>query len=119
MFNFNLFKNVGVPLYLFIYLIFPYSAITETIKVDLKRDLESAINSRDLEFIKKTFRNDESLNIQNKFLKIINEFPDSKWKISRLKSDLPNENIFQIKVSGKKIVNDEIYILESNFNYLF
>ena len=55
MFNLNLFKNIGVTLYLFIYLIIPYSAITQTLKVDFIRNLENALNSRDLEFIKKKF----------------------------------------------------------------
>ena len=119
MFNLNFFKNIGVPLYLFIYLIIPYSAITQTLKVDFIRKLENSLNSRDFEFIRRNFRNDESQNIPKQFSKIINDFPDSKWKIKRLKSDTPNKNILRIKVSGKKIVNEEIYILESNFDYLF
>ena len=61
MFNLNLFKNIGVPLYLFIYLIIPYSAITQTLKVDFIRNLENALNSRDLDFIRKNFRNAGSL----------------------------------------------------------
>jgi len=55
MFNLNLFKNIGVPLYLLIYLIIPYSAITETLKVDFIRNLENSLNKRDLEFIRKNF----------------------------------------------------------------
>jgi len=119
MFNLNLFKNIGFPLYLFIYLIFPYSAITQTYKVNFISNLENSLNSRDLEFISKNFRNDENLNIPKQFSKIINEFPDSKWKIKRLKSNIPNKEILRIKVSGKKIVNGEKHILESNFDYLF
>jgi len=119
MFNLNLFKNIGVPLYLFVYLIFPYSAITETLKVDFIRSLENSLNERDLEFIRKNFRNDESQNIPKQFSKIINDFPDSKWKIKRLKSNIPNKEILRIKVSGKKIVNGEMHILESDFDYIF
>ena len=119
MFNLNLFKNIGVPLYLFIYLIIPYSAITQTLKVNFIRNLETSLNKRDIEFIRKNFRNDENQNITKQFSKIINDFPDSKWQIKRLKSDIPNQDILRIKVSGKKIVNDEIHILESNFDYLF
>jgi len=119
MFNLNLFKNIGIPLYLFIYLIIPYSAITQTLKADFIRNLENSLNTRNLEFIKKNFRNDESQSIKKQFSKIINDFPDSKWKIKKLKSDVPNEDILRIKVSGEKIVNGEIYILESNFDYLF
>jgi len=63
MFNLNLFNNIGVPLYLFIYLIIPYSAKTQTLKVDFIRNLENSLNARDLDFIKKNFRNEESQNI--------------------------------------------------------
>jgi len=119
MFNLNLFKNIGVPLYLLIYLIIPYSAITETLRVDFIRNLENSLNKKDLEFIRKNFKNDENKNIPKQFSKIINDFPDSKWKIKRLKSNIPNKEILRIKVLGKKIVNGEIHILESNFDYLF
>ena len=119
MINLNLFKNIGVPLYLLIYLIIPYSAITQTLKVDFIRNLENSLNKRDLEFIRKNFRNDENKNIPKQFSKIINDFPDSKWKIKRLKSNIPNKEILRIKVLGKKIVNGEIHILESNFDYVF
>ena len=119
MFNLNFFKNIGVPLYLFIYLIIPHSARTQNSKVDFIRNLENSLNKRDIEFIRKNFRNDESQNIPKQFSKIINDFPDSKWKIKRLKSNIPNKNILRIKVSGKKIVNGEIHVLESNFDYLF
>ena len=118
MFNLNFFKNIGFPLYLFIYLIIPYSAITQTLKVDFIRNLENSLNKRDLEFIKKNFRNDENKNIPKQFSKIVNDFPDSKWKIKRLKSNVPNKEILRIKVSGKKIVNGEMLILESDFDYV-
>ena len=119
MFNLNLIKNIGVPLYLFIYLIIPYSAITQTLKVDFIRNLENSLNKRDLDFIRKNFRYDENQNIPKQFSKIVNYFPDSKWKIKRLKSNIPNKEILRVKVSGKKIVNGEIYILESKFDYLY
>ena len=119
MFNLNFLKNIGVPLYLFVYLIFPYSAITETLKVNFIRNLENSLNARDLEFIRKNFRNDESQNILKEFSKIINNFPDSKWRIKKSKSSIPNTKILQIKVSGEKIVNGEKHKLESNFDYLF
>ncbi len=119
MFNLNLFKNIGAPLYLIIYLIFPFSAITQTLKVDFIKNLENAINARNLEFIKKNFENDENQNITKQFSKIINDFPDSKWKIKSIKSNIPNKGILKIKITGKKIVNDEVYILESDFDYLY
>ena len=119
MFNLNLFKNIGVPLYLFIYLIFPNSAITQTLKVDFIRNLELALNRRDLGFIKENFRVDENQNIMKQFSKIIDDFPDSTWKIKRLKSNIPDKNILRIKVSGEKIFNGEKHILDSKFDYFF
>jgi len=119
MFNLNLFKNIGFLLYLFVYLIFPYSAITQTLKVDFIKNLENSLNKRDLEFIRKNFKNDENQNIRKQFSKIVNDFPNSKWKIKRLKSNIPNKEILRIKVSAKKIVNGEMQILESNFDYLY
>mgnify|MGYP001441838675 CR=1 FL=1 len=119
MFDLKLIKNIGVPLYLFIYLIIPYSARSQTLKVDFISNLEKSLNSRDLEFIKKNFRNDENKNISKQFSNLINDFPDSKWMIKRLKSSLPNQDILRIKVSGKKIIKGEIHVLESNFDYLF
>ena len=119
MFNLNLIKNIGFPLYLFIYLIFPYSAITETLQIDFIRKLENSLNKRDLKFIRKNFRNDETQNITKQFSKIVNDFPDSKWKIKRLKSNIPNKEILRIEVSGEKIVNGEMHILESDFDYIF
>ena len=118
MFSLNLFKNIGFLLYLFVYLIIPHSAITQTLKVDFVRNLENSLNRRDLDFIRKNFRNDESQNITKQFSNMINDFPGSKWKIKRLKSNIPNEDILRIKVSGEKIVNGEIFILESKFDYL-
>ena len=119
MFNLNSLRNIGIPIYLFIYLIFPHSAITQTTKVDLRRNIENALNSRNLKFIKQSFTNEENLKITKKFSKILKEFPDSKWKIKKLKSNNPGEEIYQIKVIGKKLVQGEIYMLESKFNYLF
>ena len=119
MFNLNLFKNIGVPLYFFIYLIIPYSAITQTLKIDFIRNLENSLNRRDLDFIKENFRNDENKNVTKQFSKIVKDFPDSNWKIKRLKSNIPNKEILRIKVSGEKIVNGEMHILESDFDYIF
>ncbi len=118
MFNLNLFKNIGVKLYLFIYLIIPYSAITQTLKNDFIRNLENSLNARDLEFIRKSFKNDENQKITKQFSKIINDFPDSKWKIKRLKTDIPDKDILRVKVLGEKIFQGEVHLLESNFDYL-
>ena len=71
MFNLNSLRNIGIPIYIFIYLIFPNSAITQTTKVDLRRNIESALNSRNLKFIKQSFTNEDGLKITKKFSKIL------------------------------------------------
>ncbi len=55
-----------------------------------------------MKFIKQSFTNEENLKITKKFSKILKEFPDSKWKIKKLKSNNPSEEIYQIK-DDKKI----------------
>jgi len=119
MFNLNSLRNIGIPIYLFIYLIFPHSAITQTTKVDLRRNIENAFNSRNFKYFNQSFGNDENLKITKQFSNILKEFPDSKWKIKKLKSNNPNKEMYEIKVLGKKLVQGEIYILESKFNYSF
>ena len=119
MIHLNSLKNIGIPLSILIYLIFPYPAITKTTKVNFKSNLEKALNSSDLEFIKKSFSNDRSQKVLEKFSKISKDFPDTKWKINKLKSFQANKENYQIKVVGAKNVDKERYIIESNFNFLF
>ena len=71
MFNLNLFNKIGFLLYSFVYLIFPYSAITQSLKVDFIRNLEHSLNAKDLEFIRKNFRNEESQIYHNKFQRLL------------------------------------------------
>ena len=117
--NLNWFAKIGLFLYIFIYLIFPKLAITQNTKIDIRKNLENALNTGNLKLIKDNFKEKESLIIQEKFSEIIKEFPELKWEIKRISSKDSNEQLFQIKVIGKKVVNEEIYLLESNFNYLF
>ena len=119
MLNLNLFAKLGLFIYLIIYLIFPKLAITQTTNVDIRKNLENALNTRNLKLIKENFKEKESLRIQTKFLKIIEDFPNSKWQIKRLSGENSKQQIFAVKVNGEKIVNEESYFLESNFKYLF
>ncbi len=119
MFNLNLFAKSGLFVYIFIYLISPKLAITQITNVDIRKNLENALNTRNLKLIKTIFKEDENFQIQEKFKGIIKDFPNSKWQIKRLSEVNSKEKIFNIKVNGKKIVNGEIYFLESNFEYVF
>ena len=119
MLKLNSFTKLGVFIYLIFYLIFPKLAITKNTKVDIRKNLENALNARNLKLIKNIFKEEESLKIQKKFTEIIKDFPNSKWEIKTLSRVNANENIFNIKVYGEKIVDKKIYFLQSNFNYLF
>ncbi len=119
MFNLKFFPKLGLFIYIFIYLISPKLAITQNTNVDIRKNLENALNTRNLKLIKNIFKEDENLKIQDQFKKIIKDFPNSKWQIKRLSGENSKEKIFNIKVNGNKIVNGDVYFLESNFKYLF
>tara|TARA_B100000524_G_scaffold212491_1_gene111354 strand:- start:129 stop:854 length:726 start_codon:yes stop_codon:yes gene_type:complete len=119
MLNLNSFSKLGFFIYIIIYLIFPKLAITKNTNVDIRKNLEYALNTRNLKLISDNFKEEENLKIQEKFKEIIKDFPNSKWQIKRLKRVNSKEEIFDIKVKGKEIINGEIYFLESNFHYLF
>ena len=119
MFNLKFFPKLGLFIYIFIYLISPKLAITQNTNVDIRKTLENALNTRDLKLIKDIFKEDENFKIPEQFNRIIKDFPNSTWQIERLSGENSKEKIFNIKVTGEKIVNGEIYFLESNFKYLF
>ena len=119
MLNLNLFAKSGLFLYTVIYLIFPKLAITQNTNIDITKNLEDGLNTRNIELIKTNFKEEENLKIQEKFSEIIKDFPDSKWQIINSKDKSSKEKIFDIKVNGKKIVNGTTYLLESNFNYYY
>ena len=117
--NLNYFAKLGLFIYIVIYLIFPKLAITQSKNIDIRKNLENALNTRNLKLIKNIFKEDQNLKIQKQFKEIIKDFPNSTWQIKRLSGENSQEKIFNIKVNGKKIVNGEIYIFESNFKYFF
>ena len=119
MFNLNWFTKLGFFIYIIVYLISPKLAITQNTNVDIRKNLEIALNTRNFELIKNNFKDEESLKIQAKFSEIINDFPNLKWQIKRSSDGNSSEKIFIIKVNGNKIINGQIYYLESNFNYLY
>ena len=120
MLNLNSFAKLGIFIYIIIYLISPKLAITQNTNVDIKKSLEKALNTRNPKLIKNIFnKKEENLKFQEQFDEIIKDFPNSKWQIKRSSRRSSKEEIFNIKVNGKKIVDGEIYILESNFKYFF
>ena len=119
MLNLNSNSKIGLFIYLFIYIISPELAITQNTKIDIRENLENALNERNFNLIKDNFKEKESLIIKRKFMKIIKDFPDVKWQIKRSSKGNTNEKIFDIKVFGNQIINGETYVLESNFQYFY
>tara|TARA_A100001388_G_scaffold275216_2_gene260302 strand:+ start:188 stop:928 length:741 start_codon:yes stop_codon:yes gene_type:complete len=119
MLKLNLFARLGLFVYIIIYLIFPKLAITKNTNVDIRKNLEYALNTKNLELIKSFFKEEENLKIQEKFSALIRDFPNAKWEIKKLPNSNSNKKIFDIKVNGEKVVNGERYFLESKFKYLF
>ena len=116
--NLNILKKTGLLIYIFVYLIFSNLAIAQSRKLDVVKNLENAFNNRDFRYIEDYLKGKESYIFTRKFKKLINEFPNLKWQIKKLVKN-SDKNIYSIKVFGKKRVNGEEYIFESNFNYLF
>ena len=119
MLNLNSFAKLGLFIYIIVYLISPKLAITQNTNVDIRKNIENALNGRNFELIKNNFKDEESLKIQAKFYEIIKDFPNSKWQIKRSSGGKSKEEIFNIKVNGRKIINGQIYFLESHFKYIF
>ena len=119
MIKLNSFAKLALFFYIIFYLIFPKFANTQNTNIDIRRNLEEALNTRNLKLIENNFEEEEKLKIQANYADIIKDFPNAKWQIQTLNERNSNEKIFDIKVSGKKTVNGETYLLESNFKYLF
>ena len=63
MLNLNKFTKIGLFIYLIVYLIFPKLAITQNTNVDIRKNLENALNTRDLTWIKNNFQEEKNLKI--------------------------------------------------------
>ena len=117
--NLNLFSRISFLVYIFFYLISAEFAISRNTKDEVLIRLENSLNKRDIALISKIFSDQETFKLTNKFSKLINEFPNSKWQIKNLKNKNDNNHIIEVKLSGSKIIDDKEFLLESNFNYLF
>ena len=119
MLNLSSFAKLGLFTYIVIYIIFPKLAITQNTNLDIRKNLEISLNTRNLKLIKNIFTEEESLKIEEKFKEVIKDFPNSKWQIKKLSGVNYKEKIFDIKVNGNKVINGENFFLESNFKYFF
>ena len=118
MFKLNSFSKFSTLVYTFFYLTSSQIAISGNFKQEILKNLESNLNKRNIDFINKIFENDNEKMIR-KYNKLINEFPNATWKIKNLSTQDNNTNIFNIKVTGSKYINEKNYVLESSFNLVF
>ena len=119
MFKLNTLTKLSPLVYIFFYLISASSAISENFKEELLLNLQSNLNNRNIAFIDKLFDDNEREKIIRKYNKLIDEFPNIKWKIKNISLQNGNEKIININLAGSKIINDKKYVLKSNFNYKF
>ena len=100
--------------YIFFYLISTELAIGQVITKEILLNLENGLNKRDFTVIKKYFNEKEIKKINNRFSKIIKDFPNSKWTIQKNNIDYADINI-----SGSKIINGKEFIFQSDFQYFY
>ncbi len=100
--------------YIFFYLISTELAIGQVITKEILLNLENGLNKRDFTVIKKYFNEKESQKINNRFSKVIKDFPNSKWTIQKNNIDYADINI-----SGSKIINGKEFIFQSDFQYFY
>ena len=79
------------------------------------RNLENSLNKPNLNNLKSIFYD----NILENFNKLINDFPNAKFKITNKNIKKNDKNIIHIKVKETKKLNNDTYILESNYDYIF
>ncbi len=119
MFKLNSLFKLFSLVYIFFYLISPKHAISENFRQELLVDLESNLNKRNISYIDKLFEGNEREKVIKKYNKIIDEFPNIKWKIKNISLKNTNNKIININLTGSKVINDKKYLLQSDFNYLF
>ena len=72
----------------------PGNAGTEKIAKNIEVDISN------FNLVYETIKDEKNLKISDQFSKIIQEFPDSKWKIKKLNSVNINQEIYQLNVFG-------------------
>ena len=106
-------------IYIFFYFTSSKFAICEIIyKKDFK-NIETELNQRNFAKLETYFDRNEKIAFKNKFLKLIKEFPNAKWKIIKSESSNPNQHKLDMKLYGSKNINGKKYKLESSFNFIF
>ena len=105
--------------YIFFYLISTRFAICEEIFKTNFQNFQNELNQRNFAVLEKYFDQNEKIYFKNKFLKLIKEFPNAKWKIISSKATEDNQHKIDMKLSGSKKLSGKKFKLESNFNFVF
>ena len=119
MIKLNSISKVISIVYIFFYLISSRFAICEfNFKKDFQ-NIENELNQRNFVILDKYFDENKKIDFKNKFLKLIKEFPDAKWKIIKSQSINDNQHKLDMKLYGSKNLNGKKFKLESSFSFLF
>ena len=119
MLKLNSFSKLFSLVYIFFYLISAMNAISENLKQELLINLERNLNKKNINFVNKLFEDNEREKIIREYNKLIDEFPNIKWRIKNISPENTNNKIINIKLTGSKVINDNKYFLNSDFNYIF
>jgi len=112
-------KKIILLFYFFFYLIYPEYAISRNIKKSNLDELQDGLNRRDFKIINQYIDDEDQYKLNNEFSKIMKEIPNAKWVIKNLKTNDNKQNIIDVKINGTKLIDQEEFLFESNFNFLF
>ena len=119
MIKLNSFAKLISIIYIFFYLISSRIAICEDNLKKAFQNIENELNQRNLVKLERYFDNNDKIDFKNKFLKLIKEFPNAKWKILKSKSIDTNQHKLYMNLYGSKNLNGKKFKLDSSFNFVF
>ncbi len=105
--------------FIFFYLISSKFAICQNLNDEYFYNLENELNQKNLTALEKYFKDYEKINFKNKFIKLVKEFPNAKWKILQTKNINLNQYQLDMRLSGSKDLNEKKFKLESNYQFIF
>ena len=118
MIRLNIFSKLIKIIYIFFYLTSSNFAIFEDIYKKKFLNLEYELNQRNFNAIEKYFDDNEKKSFINKYKRLIDDFPNARWRILKSKPLDSNKHLLGISLNGTKTINGKEFKLESKFDYL-
>jgi len=117
--KFKYLSKISLLFYFFFYLIFTEHAIARNKDNIFLIKLENSLNNRNFSLLNQYFAPEDWEKFSKKLNKLIEEFPDAKWKLSNFTKKSTNKNIVDIKLNGSKSINGKKFFIHSDYNFLF